>query len=230
MSWEPSQGIENHIELAAQIAALVFVVLLLSLTLLRFKPKETAEGSEPRVSALVGTFLSLSLVALPMPDLGPVLTSSRHLPGSGGMVAVHLRTRVARPVVQHHGASAAPGDEGSVRRRETPSLCKRRNCHDRHGPAVPFAAGDSDCRCPMGVSAAPDDARRASAERGLSRILRLRGVDTENYSAPIFAVEKRGFQPLSDRGDEAIARIYEKSRSERHVSSERDRSLAITRS
>jgi len=73
MSWEPSQGIENHIELAAQVAALVFVVLLLGLTLVRFKPKETAEGSEPRVSALVGTFLSLSLVALPMPDLGPVL-------------------------------------------------------------------------------------------------------------------------------------------------------------
>jgi protein-S-isoprenylcysteine O-methyltransferase Ste14 len=73
MSWEPSQGIENHIELAAQVAALVFVVVLLSLTLLRFKPKETAEGSEPRASALIGTFLSLSLVALPMPDLGPVL-------------------------------------------------------------------------------------------------------------------------------------------------------------
>jgi protein-S-isoprenylcysteine O-methyltransferase Ste14 len=75
MSWEPSQGIENHIELAAQVAALVFVVLLLGLTSLRFKPKETetAEGSKPRVCALVGTFLSLSLVALPMPDLGPVL-------------------------------------------------------------------------------------------------------------------------------------------------------------
>jgi len=73
MSFEPAQGIENHIELAAQIASFVFLVLLLSLTLLRFKPKQTAEGSEPRISALVGTFLSLSLVVLPMPDLGPVL-------------------------------------------------------------------------------------------------------------------------------------------------------------
>jgi protein-S-isoprenylcysteine O-methyltransferase Ste14 len=73
MSWEPGHGIENHIELAAQVASLVFLVLLLSLTLLRFKPKETAEGLEPRVSALIGTFLSLSLMALPMPDFGPVL-------------------------------------------------------------------------------------------------------------------------------------------------------------
>ena len=39
MSWEPSQGIENHIELAAQVAALVFVILLLSLTLLRLSPR-----------------------------------------------------------------------------------------------------------------------------------------------------------------------------------------------
>src|SRR5262245_43714205 len=73
MSWEPALGIESHIELAAQVAALLFVVLLLSLTLLRFKPTETAEGLEPRVSALIGTFLSISLAALPMADLAPVL-------------------------------------------------------------------------------------------------------------------------------------------------------------
>jgi hypothetical protein len=30
MSWEPGQGIESHIELAAQVAALVFLVLLWS--------------------------------------------------------------------------------------------------------------------------------------------------------------------------------------------------------
>jgi len=73
MSWEPGHGIESHVEFAARVAGLGFVVLLLSLTLLRFKPKETAEGSEPRICALIGSFLSLSLVALPMPDLGPVL-------------------------------------------------------------------------------------------------------------------------------------------------------------
>jgi|SRR5262245_20690162 len=76
MSLEPAQGIENHMELAAQIASLVFLVLLLSLTLLRFKPRETAKGSEPRISALIGTFFSLSLVALPMQDLGPVLKAT----------------------------------------------------------------------------------------------------------------------------------------------------------
>jgi hypothetical protein len=99
MSLEPTQGIESHIELAAQIASLVFLVLLLSLTLLRFKPGETAKGSEPRISALIGTFLSFSLVALPKPDLGPRLESHCHLFDAGGNVAVHLCTRMARPVV-----------------------------------------------------------------------------------------------------------------------------------
>jgi protein-S-isoprenylcysteine O-methyltransferase Ste14 len=72
-SWEPGQVVEKYIELAAQFASLAFLVLLLSLTLLRFRPQGTAGGWEPRVSALMGTFLSLSLVALPMADLGPVL-------------------------------------------------------------------------------------------------------------------------------------------------------------
>jgi len=72
-SWELGQSLEKHIELAAQIAALVFLALLLGLTLLRFRPKQTAEGWEPRVSAWIGTFLAVSLVALPMADLGPVL-------------------------------------------------------------------------------------------------------------------------------------------------------------
>jgi protein-S-isoprenylcysteine O-methyltransferase Ste14 len=72
-SWEPGRVVEKYIELAAQFASLAFLVLLLSLTLLRFRPHGTAGGWEPRVSALVGTFLSLSLVALPMADLGPVL-------------------------------------------------------------------------------------------------------------------------------------------------------------
>src|ERR1700746_3010730 len=71
VSWEPGQGIEKHVELAAQAAALAFLILLVSLILLRFRPKATAKGWEPRVSALIGTFLPLALVALPMADLEP---------------------------------------------------------------------------------------------------------------------------------------------------------------
>jgi protein-S-isoprenylcysteine O-methyltransferase Ste14 len=72
-SWGPDNGVDRYIGLAAQVAALAFLVLLLGLTLLRYKPRETAEGWEPRLSALVGTFLALSLVALPLADIGPAM-------------------------------------------------------------------------------------------------------------------------------------------------------------
>jgi len=72
-SWNPSRGAEQYIDLASHLAAFIFLVLVLTLTLLRFKPKETAQGWEPRVSALFGTFLSLSLVALPIADLGSAM-------------------------------------------------------------------------------------------------------------------------------------------------------------
>src|SRR5262245_16676901 len=72
VSWQVGQGVEKHVELAAQIAAFAFLVLLLHLTLLRLRPKETAEGWEPRISALVGTFLPSLLTALPLADVGAV--------------------------------------------------------------------------------------------------------------------------------------------------------------
>lgn len=62
---------ENYIDLAADVASLGFLVLLLVLTLTRFRPRQTAEGWEPRVSALLGSFLSFSLVALPPAEFGP---------------------------------------------------------------------------------------------------------------------------------------------------------------
>jgi len=71
-SWEQGQNIEKYVELAAQIESLLFLVLLLNLTLLRFRPKQTAAGWEPRLSALIGTCLSFLLVASPPADVGPV--------------------------------------------------------------------------------------------------------------------------------------------------------------
>ena len=72
-SWDPSRGTQQYIDIASHLATFIFLVLVLTLTLLRYKPKETAQGWEPRVSALLGTFLSLSLVALPIMDLGPTI-------------------------------------------------------------------------------------------------------------------------------------------------------------
>jgi len=70
VSWEPTADLDRHLDLAVQLVGLAFIFLLLGTTLLRFRPSRTAEGWEPRISALIGTFLALSLAVLPPADLG----------------------------------------------------------------------------------------------------------------------------------------------------------------
>jgi len=70
ISWEQPANIEKYLAMGAHFAQLAFLFLVLGTTLSRLKPQRTAGGWEPRVSALVGTFLSMSLAAFPPADLG----------------------------------------------------------------------------------------------------------------------------------------------------------------
>lgn len=63
----------DFLDLAIRIASIAYVVLVVGLTIVRLKPIRSAEGFEPRFSALAGTFLSVALVALPQPDIGTTL-------------------------------------------------------------------------------------------------------------------------------------------------------------
>lgn len=70
-AWDPSYDFENYVDLCADVAGLGFLILLLVLTTTRLKPNRTAEGWEPRISALIGSFLSFALVALPQAEFAP---------------------------------------------------------------------------------------------------------------------------------------------------------------
>jgi protein-S-isoprenylcysteine O-methyltransferase Ste14 len=63
-------GEPRLLDLATRLASIAYVVLLVSVTVVRLKPIRNAEGLEPRLSALAGTFLSVALVALPLADIG----------------------------------------------------------------------------------------------------------------------------------------------------------------
>ena len=63
-------GEPRFLDLATRLASIAYVVLVLSLTIVRLKPIRNAEGFEPRLSALAGTFLSIALVQLPLADIG----------------------------------------------------------------------------------------------------------------------------------------------------------------
>lgn len=60
----------RFLDFSANVAGLAFVMLVVGMTIVRLKPLRSAEGIEPRISALVGTGLSLGIVALPQVDIG----------------------------------------------------------------------------------------------------------------------------------------------------------------
>jgi len=63
----------NVLELASQVANLAFVLLVLCMAGIRLKPQRTSNGWESRLTALVGTFLPLLLLALPFTEASPAL-------------------------------------------------------------------------------------------------------------------------------------------------------------
>ena len=65
-----NSGEQGFLDLATRLASIAYIVLVVGLTIVRLRPIRNAEGFEPRLSALAGTFLSIALVMLPLADIG----------------------------------------------------------------------------------------------------------------------------------------------------------------
>jgi protein-S-isoprenylcysteine O-methyltransferase Ste14 len=72
----PVDSIHKLLMVAASIANVMFVTLIASTTLTRLTPIQKARGIEPRISALLGTFMCITLAFLPKAELGPVLSAA----------------------------------------------------------------------------------------------------------------------------------------------------------
>jgi len=70
----PVDSIHKLLMVAASVANVMFVSLVASTALTRLAPIRKARGIEPRISALLGSFLCIALVFLPKADLGPILS------------------------------------------------------------------------------------------------------------------------------------------------------------
>lgn len=70
----PIDSFERGLTAAARLANCMFLVLIAATALTRLSPIMKAKGIEPRVSALLGTFLCLTLVVFPKANIGPVLS------------------------------------------------------------------------------------------------------------------------------------------------------------
>ena len=70
----PLDSPERLLGVAARLANFMFLILVAATALTRLSPILKAKGMEPRVSALLGTFMCAVLTQLPKTELGPVLS------------------------------------------------------------------------------------------------------------------------------------------------------------
>ncbi|MGX5831689.1 methyltransferase family protein [Mesorhizobium sp. 43Arga] len=62
---DPDWNAARMVGVVADVAALGFLVLIVATTVARLPPVKTAQGIEPRISALIGCFATATLIAIP---------------------------------------------------------------------------------------------------------------------------------------------------------------------
>src|SRR5438552_1169176 len=70
----PLDGPERLLVVTARLANCMFLILVAATAWTRLSPILKAKGIEPRVSAMLGTFLCAALALLPKIELGPALS------------------------------------------------------------------------------------------------------------------------------------------------------------
>jgi len=68
----PLDSVHKLLMVAASIANVSFLSLVAATTITRLVPIQKSKGLEPRISALLGTFLCTTIALLPKAELGPV--------------------------------------------------------------------------------------------------------------------------------------------------------------
>src|SRR5262245_54254319 len=84
VQWSTIDSITRWTYLAAHVCGLTFMILIIATTIIRYRPVRSAEGIEPRVSALAGTFLGVSLGLLPPVEISPAVTLAAVSLATGG--------------------------------------------------------------------------------------------------------------------------------------------------
>jgi protein-S-isoprenylcysteine O-methyltransferase Ste14 len=77
------------IDIAMRLSTVAFMMLIAAVVILRTRPSAKASGLEPRISALVGTFLAYGITAFPRHDLAlplEIISTLLTMIGSAGAV------------------------------------------------------------------------------------------------------------------------------------------------
>jgi protein-S-isoprenylcysteine O-methyltransferase Ste14 len=81
------------LQVAARLSNALFLALVVVTTLTRLRPIQKAPGLEPRASALLGTFMLMTLPLLPRPELPPILLATSSILVVIGMTACFMVLR-----------------------------------------------------------------------------------------------------------------------------------------
>ena len=85
------------IHIAMRLSTIAFLVLLVAAVILRTRPSAKASGLEPRISALIGTFLITAIVLFPRRELSPAAgIVSTLLILTGNALAVYVLMQLGR--------------------------------------------------------------------------------------------------------------------------------------
>ncbi len=68
-SWQA----RDVIAMASDMASLGFLLLIVVTTIARLPPKQSADGIQPRIVALIGAFATVTFIALPPVDVSPAI-------------------------------------------------------------------------------------------------------------------------------------------------------------
>jgi protein-S-isoprenylcysteine O-methyltransferase Ste14 len=72
LDWDHQPLERSLLHLLARASTALFLALVAATAVTRLRPVRKAAGIEPRLSALLGTFLLMSLAVLPRPELPPI--------------------------------------------------------------------------------------------------------------------------------------------------------------
>jgi protein-S-isoprenylcysteine O-methyltransferase Ste14 len=72
LNWEHQPLDRSLLHILARASTALFLALVAATAITRLRPVRKAAGIEPRLSALLGTFLLMSLAVLPRPELPPI--------------------------------------------------------------------------------------------------------------------------------------------------------------
>jgi hypothetical protein len=109
------------INIAMRVSNIAFFVLLTMMAALRARVKGKAHGVEPRISALLGTFLVYAIALFPRRELpveGEIAATTLILLGTALAVCVDA----IGALIQRHGRGPATGDLWRIPDRSTPAL------------------------------------------------------------------------------------------------------------